>query len=38
MLAIALGEHILFLRLKHRKAPYLLEIPRQSAFTGNDTG
>jgi hypothetical protein len=38
VLVIALGEHVFLVRLKHGKAPYLFEIPRQAAFSGNDAG
>ena len=34
VLLVPLGEHVLFLRLKHRKAPDLLEIPGEAGFTG----
>jgi hypothetical protein len=38
MLLVPLGEHVLFLRLEHGKAAYLLEIAGKTALSGNDTG
>jgi hypothetical protein len=38
MLIVPLGEHVLFLRLKHWEAADLLEIAGQSALSGNDAG
>src|SRR4051812_1736177 len=34
MLAPALGQHVLFLRLQHREPPDLLEIARKPGFGG----
>jgi hypothetical protein len=33
MLTPALGEHVLFLRLQHRKPPDLLEVSRETGFS-----
>ena len=38
MLLIPLGEHVLFLRLKHREMTDFVEITVKPAFSGNDTG
>ncbi len=38
VLLVPLGEHVLFLRLKHGKAPDLFEIPGQAGFAGCDRG
>jgi hypothetical protein len=38
MLLIPLGEHVLFLRLKHGKSSDFLEIAGEAAFSGNDAG
>ncbi|BAV48376.1 hypothetical protein MesoLj113a_15410 [Mesorhizobium sp. 113-1-2] len=38
MLGITLGEHVLFLRLKHGKAADFFQIAAEAAFAGNDTG
>jgi hypothetical protein len=35
MLAPALGEHVLLLRLQHGKLPDLLEVTRQAAMRPN---
>src|SRR5690606_29015660 len=36
VLNVPLGEHVLFLRLEHRKAPDFLKIAGKAAFPGND--
>src|SRR5437588_12646143 len=36
MLAPALGQHVLFLRLQHREPPDVLEIARKAGFGGYD--
>jgi hypothetical protein len=38
MLIVALGEHILFLRLEHGKAADFLKVTGQATFAGNDAG
>ena len=38
MLLVPLGEHVLFLRLKHREPTDFLKVAGKPAFSGNDTG
>jgi hypothetical protein len=38
MLVEPLGEHVLFLRLEHRKAADFFQVAGKAAFSGNDTG
>jgi hypothetical protein len=38
MLLIPLGEHVLFLRLKHRETTDFLKVAGKAALSGNDTG
>ena len=38
MLGVTLGEHVLFLRLQHRKAADFFQVAGEAAFAGNDTG
>ncbi|BCG99500.1 hypothetical protein MesoLj131b_15000 [Mesorhizobium sp. 131-2-5] len=37
MLGITLGEHVLFLRLKHGKAANFFQVAAEAAFAGNNT-
>jgi hypothetical protein len=38
MLLVALGEHVLFLRLQHGKAADFFQVAGEAAFSGNDAG
>ena len=38
MLLVPLGEHVLFLRLKHRETTDFLKVAGKPALSGNDTG